>query len=146
MSKIKHEGLVKIHFSNGSEWDCFSSRCDDCRHNIDFNDADYPRAPKLSPPHNICTWGILDRIYYCMATDAHGYGNSLHSPDDMEIVHKFFPHCKRYTHKDDFDGEFREPPTPDIPGQMTFDDIDVPVEINPLHKETSPLNNDSVSI
>jgi hypothetical protein len=121
-------GLIRFYFANGSEWSGFEARCDKCRHFID--DPENPKPGKVTPPHNCCAWGVLDRIYESMATGRYGYGTSYHPPEDAEVV-RLNPACKRFTHKDDENGEFRDPPKPDCPGQLVLGESDVPVEKSP---------------
>jgi hypothetical protein len=119
------EGLMRVYFPNGTSYMDFECNCGNCRHFIE--DQENIKPPKLEPPHNICSWGVLDRIVHCMAVSPYGYGTSFHHPDDMEIVDEFWPRCKRFTPRG-YGGDDRDPPTPDAPGQLTFGEIDVPVE------------------
>lgn len=111
----KRAGLVDIYFSNGSEFDGWLSRCFECRHHLE--PPDDIRVPKITPPYAVCAWGVLDRIYHEMAMGRYGYGTSFHPPEDVEMERRIYPTCKRYTHRDDSDPG-RDPPKPDVPGQM----------------------------
>lgn len=112
-------GLVRAYFPNGTAFMLFEERCEQCRHFID--DLHNPKPGRLEPPFNCCKWGVLDRIYEASATDRYGYGKSYHQPEDMEPG-GCPPECKRWTAKDD-DDPSREPPRPDVPGQMMLDEV-----------------------
>lgn len=119
------EGLLHYRPSNGSEFSCIESRCAVCRHNID--DRDNPQPGSLNPPYQCCSWGILDRFYIQMWG---GYSNIANWFDPKDLTHE--GRCLRFTHRNDPDGELRDPsPTPD-PAQMTFSDLNVPIEASPV--------------
>lgn len=127
--RAKAEGLVEFYFPNGTSYMCFEEQCGRCRHNLEEFGESNP--PKLTPPHGICAWGVLDQITHCMAVSPYGYGTSYHDPDSTELHDGLWPHCKRFT-PDDYDRDDRDPPVPDVPGQMMLDDVDVPVERVPV--------------
>lgn len=125
------EGLVLAYFPNGTALEMFVWRCDNCRHCID--DRENPKPGRLTPPFTCCTWGVLDSVYFEMAHSRFGYGKSAHKPEDVQVRDDDGswlcpPHCKRYTPKD-YPSDDRDPPRPDVPGQMLLDEIDVPVEV-----------------
>lgn len=107
-------GLIKYRPSNGTEFDIFLSRCFRCRHWID--DMDNPQPGKLSPPYSACKWGVLDRMYHGMLS----YDNIGNWFDPADLDPSGCPAtCKRYT-PDDYGFDDRDPPAPDVPGQMTL--------------------------
>jgi hypothetical protein len=107
-------GLVHYRPSNGTEFDIFVSRCHQCRHWID--DRDDPKPGRLAPPFTTCKCGVLDRFYVSMAYGA-GHVSNWFDPADID-ADDCPATCKRFTHKDDPNGEFRDPPPPDCAGQM----------------------------
>ena len=116
-SRIRN-GLVHYVPSNGSEGEMFFSRCDRCRH---FNAEGYS-----DPSAQACAWGIADKVLNMMANESDS-PQAWHDPADLD--HTTSPAiCKRFTHKDDENGHFRDPPPPDCEGQMTFGELDVPKE------------------
>lgn len=118
------EGMVVVSFSNGTELDCFHAGCFNCRHYID--DLENPQPGRLSPPFNACAWGVLDRIYLDMV-EVERPRTRFHHPDDIDGS-TCPPTCKRFTPKHDSDGEYRDPPPPDVPGQMLLGEDIAPVE------------------
>jgi len=100
----------------------FTSRCERCRHFID--DRDDPQIPRLSRPFSNCQWGVLDRLNMsAMSSDDHI--SNWYDPDDIEPTCPAI--CKRFTDRND-DDPSRDPPKPDMPGQMFLGDIDIPCE------------------
>lgn len=121
----RREGLVHYRPSNGTEFDIFLERCFSCRHHID--DWDNPKPGTLEEPFNTCAWGVLDRLYVSMM-ERDGHIANWFDPKDLTPGCP--ADCQRYTHKDDDPSDGRNPPVPDIPGQLTFDDLNVPVELS----------------
>lgn len=120
------EGLVHYEPSNGSEFDGFWTRCEVCRHvTVDGGGA------------NSCTWKILDKLLVGMG-EAHDAACFWFNPDDLETG-RHGAVCKRFTHRNDNDDDgARNPPPIHDPAQMTFDDIDIPVERSPKMSRTKP--------
>jgi hypothetical protein len=130
------EGLIHYRPSNGAEFRYFESRCEDCRHFID--DHENPKPGQLERPFATCSWGVLDRIYVQMWSSTDHISNWFDPADisTRDVNGKYIcpAECKRFTHKDERDGELREPPKPDCEGQMFFGDLDIPVERVPERK------------
>lgn len=125
------QGLVHYRPSSGSEFGCFLASCFECRHYTD--DMDNPQPGRLEPPYTACAWGVLDRFLVQMP-NGYDHISCWFDPADIETRDADGgPHspalCRRYTHKSDGDGETRDPPRLDVPGQMTFGEIDVPREL-----------------
>ncbi len=118
-------GLVLAYFPNGESYRMFERRCYNCRHDQDVSGG-LALAPKLQPPHNICAWGIIDRIlHHCWSEDTYGHGQSAHDPLDIDTK-PCPPTCLRFT-PNDYDFDDRDPPTPDVAGQMMLEEsISVP--------------------
>lgn len=116
-------GLIHYRPSNGSEFEYFYHRCCSCRHFID--DSADPLPGKLMPPFTACTWGVLDRLHVSMVEDCEHISNWF---DPKDIEDGCPATCLRYTHKNDPDGETRDPPPPVDPAQMTFGDLLTVVE------------------
>lgn len=116
-------GLIHYRPSNGTEGRMFEGRCEDCRHHR--ADGDDLVMPKLIPPYGRCAFGILDRITM----------QQMGAPDDSS-VNWFDPAdledgcpatCKRFTDRNDPNGELRDPTPPDCIGQMMLGEmLDVP--------------------
>lgn len=119
-------GLVHYRPSNGTEFEIFRSRCEDCRHcREDLNGE--PRPGTLKPPFANCAWGVLDRVYVQQGED-YDHISTWFDPAELQTTDADgSPSCPavclRFTHKDDSDGEFRDPPPPDCEGQLTFSDV-----------------------
>jgi len=133
----KRNGLVPCYFPNGTAFECFYASCAVCRHCTD--NLDNPQPGRLTPPFPNCKWGVLDRIYVAMTIRDRDHASHWHDPENIEITDadgwpRCPPLCKRFTPKD-YDNDDRDPPAPDLPGQMTLDDINIPVERVPLMKE-----------
>lgn len=116
-------GLVKYSPSNGTEYMMFEERCGDCRHYIDDGES----APTLDGKPVMCAHGVLDRVSYQMFTD-HDHISRWFDPADIRTTDDqggpMCPaECLRFTHKNDPDGERRDPPKPDCEGQMFFSDV-----------------------
>lgn len=109
-------GLVRTHFSNGSEFMAFEEDCFRCRHFVDE-----PRAGEKS-----CKWGIVDQFYRTMCDPIWGYGTTYVDPEFVK-VENFCVTCLKFMDRDSGD-DSRDPPKPDVPGQMFFGDMDIPVE------------------
>lgn len=114
------EGLIRYRPSNGAEMMMFESRCDKCRHFITDE-----KMGSLEAPFNACQWGVLDRLYVMQMSERDHISNWF-SPDDIE--NGCPATCRRFTHKNDSDGERRDPPRPDCEGQMFLGDLNIPVE------------------
>ena len=114
-------GLVLVYFPNGTSFRMFESQCRGCRHERDIGGS---LAPRLQPPHNICAWGILDRIihhcYFAGDEDTYNYGGSVHDPLDIDVG-TCPPTCLRFTPRN-YGFDDRDPPTPDVPGQMMLEE------------------------
>jgi len=122
----EREGLVHYTPSNGAEGDLFFSQCEECRHNID--DPDNPRPGSLTPPYQTCAWGVSDRLYVQML-ESRDHTCMWFDPDDIK---RGCPAtCRRFTPRDYSLGD-RDPAPPPCPGQMSFDDLDTPVERVPV--------------
>lgn len=131
-SRIRN-GLVKYRPSNGTEFLVFLDRCSKCRHWID--DTDDPQPGNLEPPYNTCQWGVLDRFYVNMAF-GHDHISNWFDPADLDAS-TCPATCKRFTHRNDGDGETRDPPPVDCEGQMFFGDLDVPREPAAIERTTN---------
>lgn len=121
-------GLIHYEPSNGTEFEIFMGQCFRCRHYID--DTENPKPGRLEPPFNACAWGVLDRFYAAMPW-GHDHIGYWFDPADLEPSKDDPPpDCKRFMHKDDPRGEFYDPPTPDVGGQLTFEDaLEVPERV-----------------
>lgn len=99
-------GLVRYSPSNGTEFDYFQSRCEGCRH---FT-GDIDDVKKTA-----CHWKVLDQMLnqMCEAKDS---PKMWWNPDDIDPV-TCPATCKRFTPKD-YPHDDRDPPKPDVPGQM----------------------------
>lgn len=117
----RREGLVAYCPSNGTEGMMFFERCEDCRHCDDegFHDRNV----------KACAWGVLDRLLNAMCEDDDHVFN-WHDPANLDTS-TCPATCLRFTPKD-YDGDDRDPPPPVDPNQMTFDDLDIPVEQVPV--------------
>lgn len=124
-SRIR-EGLVHYRPSNGTEFDYFESACNRCKHHID--NYEDPKPGKLRPPFVACTWGVKDRLLVQQVESA-GHISTWFDPADLDPS-TCPATCKRYTPKD-YPHDDRDAPKPDLPGQMTLGEIDVPVESVP---------------
>jgi hypothetical protein len=114
-------GLIHYVPSNGSEGDMFASQCNRCRHFDPASDEDYTVKQ--------CAWGIRDKVTAMMWEDSDS-AKAWHDPADLDD--QYCPaSCRRFTSKDDENGHFRDPPPPDVTGQMTFGEVDMPVERSP---------------
>jgi hypothetical protein len=120
------EGLVRYRPSNGTEFRMFRSHCDNCRHCIDSEDD--PKPGSLTPPFQCCSWGVLDRLYQQMWSK-HDHISNWFNPLDLKP--ECPATCLRFTHRNDPEDESRNPPPPSDPAQMTFADLDIPVEAAP---------------
>lgn len=112
----EREGLVRYQPSNGTEMDIFQSRCRVCRHCSENPDG-----------YDSCAWGILDRIYEAAGED-HDTAKLWFHPDDLQTKandgRPLCPAvCLRFTDRSDPNGEFRDPPPPHDPNQLTFEDL-----------------------
>lgn len=127
-------GLVHYSPSNGTEGMIFEERCGRCRHNIDNGES----FPDLSKKPTICAWGVRDRIMHQMVTD-HDHIDRWFDPADLRTrdengVPICPAECLRFTHKNDADGEHRDPPKPDCDGQMFLGDVLTVPEVVPVKK------------
>jgi hypothetical protein len=125
------EGLVHYRPSNGTEWQIFEERCENCRHR---RQEGYEDATKPA-----CTWGISDKLLNAMWQGYEGEAN-WHDPANLKTVDEdgdsMCPaECLRFSPHGD-DGN--EPPEPHDPHQLTFDDIDVPHEPPAVVRFPSP--------
>lgn len=136
-SRIRN-GLVQYHPSNGTEfYDYFIPRCEVCRHYID--NPDNPLPGKLQPPYAACAHGVLDRLLV-QQVESRDHISMWFDPADLSRYDESGTLCcpaicKRFTHKDDSDGASRDPAPRDCPGQMTFDDINIPIEKTAEHRK-----------
>lgn len=125
------EGLLHYRPSNGTEFQIFEGRCETCRHYNVEAQHDMSIQPRNDVPGNLCTWAVLDRITNQMWSEHDAACNWFHPADlathDANGRYICPAECKRYTHKDDRDGEWRDPPPRDVPGQLLLEELlDVP--------------------
>ena len=125
MSDVPREkdGLVYYRPSNGTEFTCFYDRCEGCRHYTD--DLSNPKPGRLSPPFTACTWGVLDRLLVAQVEDRGGR-SSYFDPADLNPA-TCPATCLRFTPRD-YGFDDRDPPKPDLPGQMVFGEESAGVE------------------
>lgn len=112
-------GLVRYMPSNGTEFYIFQDRCERCRHNLGADPGDASQKA--------CAWGVLDKLLngQCAETDS---GNFWFDPADLRTRDydgsPICPaECLKFTDRRDADGELRDPPPPDVEGQLTFSDL-----------------------
>lgn len=115
----ERDGLLFYRPSNGTEFQIFQERCARCKHWID--DLDDPQPGRMAPPYATCKWGVLDRLYIAM-TRERGDIADYHDPADLRTERldglPVCPaECLRFTPKD-YGFDDRDPPSPDVPGQM----------------------------
>lgn len=103
--QTERDGLMWYRPSNGTEFDIFLSRCQGCRH-MDYDDNDY----------ETCQFNILDRIVRSAWTEEYDRPEFYHHPDEVDVS-TCPATCLKFTPKD-YDGDDRDPPHPDCPGQM----------------------------
>jgi hypothetical protein len=132
MSEDQHKanGLVQCYFPNGTAFDMFYDSCARCRHCTD--NLENPQPGRMTAPFANCGWGVLDRIYVAMTIRDRDHASHWHDPADLEVKDedgspRCPPLCKRFTPKG-YDGDDRDPPRPDLPGQMFIGEIDIPIE------------------
>jgi hypothetical protein len=134
-------GLIHYVPSNGTEGEMFRSRCDRCRHFID--DSDNPQPPKFESPYSQCQWGVLDKITAAMWEES---DHMCHWFDSSDVTNHGLngellcpARCLRFTGKGDFGGELRDPPPPDVVGQMTLGELAVPKEKSADKRQEKPV-------
>lgn len=110
-SRIRN-GLIHYVPSNGTEGHAFLGRCERCRH----FDPDTLQDASVKG----CAWGIADKILTMMYAESDS-PNAWHDPADLTPTCPAT--CLRFTSKDDPHGEHRDPPPPDVPGQLTFGEL-----------------------
>ena len=114
-SRIRN-GLTHYVPSSGTEGRMFTARCKRCRHCSEHPNG-YP----------VCAFKIMDQLLesgWCDSDSSKGWWDpSVMKTREADGSHIFPAQCLKFTDRRDGDGETRDPPAPDVEGQMFFGDL-----------------------